>query len=298
MTARASVLSVSIQSTLQARAAGLPPTMRRIADVVLERPSVVVESTISELARLCQTSEASIVRFCHVAGFAGYPALKLQLATELARESAEFAGNVMSAHGGDISAGDTLEEMVSKIANSEIVGIRETADNLDMQVLGKAIQRIIRSRRVVSFGMGASNAGAQDLTKKLLRIGFTALTFHDPHEAVMSATLTEPKDVVIAFSHSGETREVIAFLEAARDTGAFTLAITNLPDSSMGSLADAVLRTAVRETTFRSGAMASRIAQLTLVDYLFVGVARGRYDRTVKALKSTYDVVRDLRDGI
>lgn len=294
---RASLQSVSIQSALQARASTLPPAMKRVADVILERPAVVVDSTTSELARICQTSGASIVRFCRTLGFSGYPALKLQLAAELAKESAELASASPSRHGADISQMDSLEEMVAKIAGSEILGIRETADNLDTRALSRAIQKILHSRRILTFGMGASNVGAHDLATKLLRIGVTALTFRDPHEALASAALSEPKDVAVGFSHSGQTRETVAYLEAARSVGAFTVAVVNLPGSPLATASDVVLRTAVRETMFRSGAMASRIAQLTLVDYLFVGVARGRYDRTVKALKSTYDIVSDLRRG-
>lgn len=291
-----SVLTVSIQTSIQSHVDSFPPTMRRVADVILERPQIVMENTISELARACDTSEASIVRFCRALGFTGYPQLKLQLAAELAKESAEFGGNGDAAYGADISPSDTLAEMVAKIAGSEILGIRETADSLDMEVLQRVIRRLERAKRVVLFGVGASNAGAQDLAQKLLRIGHVALAFHDAHDALVSAALVEQGDVAIGFSHNGRTRETLAFLSAARRNGAHTVAVTNVPDSPLAEQAESVLRTAVRETTFRSGAMASRIAQLTIIDYLFVGVARGRYDRTVQALKSTYEIVKELRD--
>lgn len=290
-----SVLTVSIQTSIQSHVDSFPPTMRRVADVILERPQIVMENTISELARACDTSEASIVRFCRALGFTGYPQLKLQLAAELAKESAEFGGNGDGAYGADISPSDTLAEMVAKIAGSEILGIRETADSLDMEVLQRVIRKLERAKRVVLFGVGASNAGAQDLAQKLLRIGHVALAFHDAHDALVSAALVEQGDVAIGFSHNGRTRETMAFLSAARRNGAHTVAVTNVPDSPLAEQAESVLRTAVRETTFRSGAMASRIAQLTIIDYLFVGVARGRYDRTVQALKSTYEIVKELR---
>ena len=41
-----------------------------------------------------------------------------------------------------------------------------------------------------------------------------------------------------------------------------------------------------------SGAMASRIAQLLVVDVLFVLVARADLDRTTMALKLTFDAVQ------
>ena len=56
-------------------------------------------------------------------------------------------------------------------------------------------------------------------------------------------------------------------------------------------MADLVLTTAARETTFRSGATASRLAQLTVIDCVFVGVARQTYEPTRQALEATYTAV-------
>jgi DNA-binding MurR/RpiR family transcriptional regulator len=268
--------------------------MRRVAEAILAQPQIVVDSTITELARRCSTSETSVVRFCRSLGFTGFGPFRLQMAAEIAKESAQFGG--VTGHGADISPTDTLAEAVSKMATAEVLGIQETAAALDMAALRRVVGRIDRAKKVVLFGVGASNAGAQDLTQKLLRIGRVALGFHDAHEALVSAALLGHGDVAIGFSHGGRSKEVVALLRAARESGAYTVAVTNVIDSPVTRHADDVLRTAVRETTFRSGAMASRIAQLTIVDYVFVGVARGRYEHTVQALKSTYEIVRELRD--
>nr|KEP23600.1 hypothetical protein DA06_06800 [Georgenia sp. SUBG003] len=63
----------------------------------------------------------------------------------------------------------------------------------------------------------------------------------------------------------------------------------------MAQEADHVLLTAARETTFRSGATASRLAQLTVVDCVFVGVAQRTFAASQRALEATRDAVRDRR---
>lgn len=284
----------SIQSTIQANADTLAPSMRRIADAILARPHVVLEQTISELARTSRTSETSVVRFCRTLGFTGFSQLRVQLAVELGTESAQFGFD--ACHGADIRPADTLAETVRKVASAETLGIQETAEKLDMAALQRIIDRVDPAAQVLAFGVGASNASAQDLVSKLLRIGRSALGFHEAHTALVSAALATGADVAIAFSHSGRTRESVEFLRLARERGAFTVAITNADHSPLAAGADEALTTAVRETTFRSGAMASRIAQLTLVDYLFIGVARKRYEESVAALRSTYASVAVLRD--
>ncbi|GAB3808599.1 MurR/RpiR family transcriptional regulator [Humibacter antri] len=267
--------------------------MKRIAEVIVARPQAVLELTITELARLCETSETTLVRFARTLGFAGYAALKLQMAAELAAETAQLGAE--SSYGSDIAPTDTLAETVAKISGSELFGIRETAAGLDLDTLQKVIDAVAAAQRTVAFGVAASNMGARDLKEKLLRIGRVALGFTDAHDAVSSASLLGPRDVVIGLSHGGQTREVGELLRVAHAGGATTVAITNVPGSPVTRDADLVLRTSVRETTFRSGAMASRIAQLTIVDYIFVGVARTTYEASVQALKTSRESLTRLR---
>ena len=52
-----------------------------------------------------------------------------------------------------------------------------------------------------------------------------------------------------------------------------------------------MLTTAARETALRSGATASRIAALTVVDCLYIAVAQRNLRGARKAVKSTRDAV-------
>jgi DNA-binding MurR/RpiR family transcriptional regulator len=101
--------------------------------------------------------------------------------------------------------------------------------------------------------------------------------------------------VAIGISHTGTTQDTITSLAEARRNRAVTVAITNFPGSQIAAVADHVLTTAARETTFRSGAMASRIAALTIVDCLFVAVAQRNYKQTLRALERTYAAVQARR---
>jgi len=287
------VARVSIQTNIQAHRDSYPPSVRRIADAVLSRPQIVLELTISELAHSCDTSETSVVRFCRTLGFTGFSPFKLQMAAELAAETAQHGGE--APYGSDILATDSLADMVAKISASERFGIQETATELDLNALQTVIDGVLGAGRILAFGIGASNASALDLAQKLQRIGRVALTDHDAHNALTLAALLRPGDVAIGFSHSGRTREVTEFLRVARLAGASTVAVTNVHSSPIAQHAGVTLRTAVRETTFRSGAMASRIAQLTVIDYIFVGVARADYDTSIQALRTTRESLRGLR---
>ena len=101
--------------------------------------------------------------------------------------------------------------------------------------------------------------------------------------------------MAVGISHTGVTRDTIDALTEARRHGATTVALTNFPRSPITRVADHVLTTAARETTFRSGAMASRLAQLTVVDCVFVGLAQRSYPDTHSALERTRAAVRSRR---
>jgi DNA-binding MurR/RpiR family transcriptional regulator len=271
----------------------LTPAERRVAEAVLSDPGRSAGLTITELALAAAVSEASVLRFCRSVGLGGYAELRLALAAEAARSEVHPSRAV----GSDIGRGDGLPRVVEKIAFADARAIEETAQQLDLETLERVVEALAAARRIEVYGIGASAFVAMDLQQKLHRIGRTAFTSSDPHIALTSVALLRPGDVAIGISHTGATVDTIEPLVEARSHGALAVAITNFPRSPIAVAADVVLTTAVRETSFRSGAMSSRIAQLMVVDCLFVGVAQRSYAETREALELTYEAVRHRRLG-
>lgn len=284
---------MSIQTTIATAVETLPPSLARIARVIGDDPVMVTTSTITQLAAACDTSVASVVRFCRTIGLTGYPALRMALATELGRESAQLSAPTW--FGSEISVGDSLRDATAKVAALEALAIEETVGNLDYDVLDAAIDAIDKAHRILLFGVGASRLVADDLGHKLLRIGRTAIVLSDAHEASAAAALGATRSVAIGFSNSGTTIETVRFLQAARSAGTTTIGVTSAADTPLAEASDRTLLTHAREPRFRAGAMVSRIAQLALVDCVFLGVAQRRHAHTVHALERTADAARALR---
>lgn len=272
----------------------LAPAEQRVAARVLDDPAAVAASTISALAADCDTSQTTVVRFCRALGMPGYPALRMALATEMGRADRDGRAQPVS---GDIGPGDDLDEVVQKIAFADARAVEETAQQLDVDGLHRVIDAIVAARRVDIYGVAASAIVGLDLQQKLQRIGRVAFAWNDPHVAMTSAALLGPEDVAIGISHTGATEDTVEALTQARKNSAKTVAVTNFPQSPLASVADEVLTTAARETTFRSGATASRLAQLTVIDCVFVGVAQRTFDSTQHALAVTRDAVKGRRLG-
>ncbi|SDH23728.1 transcriptional regulator, RpiR family [Lentzea fradiae] len=272
---------------------GLARAEQRVAKVVLENPGTVAHRSITEVAEQAGTSETTVTRFCKAIGVGGYPELRIALAADTARSAARANHDM----GGDIGPGDDLRQVVGKVAFADARAVEETAEQLDVEALDKVVQAVAGARRVDVYGFGASAFVAFDMQQKLHRIGLTCFAWNDTHIALTSAAVLTGADVAVGISHTGSTSETVEALRVARETGATTVALTNFPRSPITEVADHVLTTAARETTFRSGAMASRIAQLTVIDCLFIGVAQHHVDTAKTALEATYEAVSGHRLG-
>lgn len=269
----------------------LRPSERRIGDLLLADPADFATRSIAEIAERAGTSTTTVVRFTHRLGYQRFRDLRHDLTEQSLRERLSTA--TWTAPDSDISADDDLTDVVAKIAANESLSIADTAEILDVGALERAVRAVAAARRVDVYGVGASAIVAVDLQRKLSRIGRVALEWPESHAAWTAAAVLDADAVAVAISHSGATAETVEFLRLARAAGAGTVAITNHDRSPLAETADVVLRTAARETAFRSGALGSRIAQLMVVDCLFVGVAQAGYDDSVAALRKTYRAVSD-----
>jgi DNA-binding MurR/RpiR family transcriptional regulator len=99
--------------------------------------------------------------------------------------------------------------------------------------------------------------------------------------------------VAIAFSHSGETAAVLDAVELARKNGARTIAVTNYSESTLAHSVDVVLCSTAENSPLLGENATARIAQLNLLDALFVAVAQkdratadANLARTMRAVQS------------
>ena len=279
---------VSMRSALP----DLPRSEQRIAHRFLANPEDTAKLPMAEVATLCGTSTTSVVRFCHHLGYQRFKDLCMDVLQEVTWESFETAS--LPDTSGDIDQDDTLGDIVAKISQAETLSIADTAKMLDLDSLKAAAEAISSSQRVDIFGVGASAFVAWDFQQKLTRIGRTALNWQDAHTAWTSAATLPPGAVAIAVSHSGTTVDTIDYLSEARASGATTIALTNHANSPLSRNADIVLTTAARETGFRSGALGSRIAQLMVIDCLFIAVAQAHYEESTAAIRRTYAAIQRL----
>ncbi|MET3698286.1 RpiR family transcriptional regulator [Bacillus oleivorans] len=269
----------------------LPPSEKKIASYILEHPHEALSLTASELGKRSATSSAAVIRLCKSLDLKGLQDLKLRIAGDLQKKK--------SAGVRDIEPNESPISIIEKMTNNSIQTIGETAELLSIDELTKAVEILKNARTIHFFGLGASHIIAQDAQQKFLRINRFATAFTDMHLVATLIANAHQDDVIVGISFSGQTFEVAKILELANQKGVNTISLTKYGASIVSEQADIRLYTsATMEPTFRSGATSSRIAQLHVIDILFMCVASQAYEKTVTYLDETREAVGFLRENI
>ncbi|WP_243298881.1 MurR/RpiR family transcriptional regulator [Bacillus litorisediminis] len=269
----------------------LPPSEKKIASYILEHPQEALSLTASELGKRSATSSAAVIRLCKSLDLKGLQDLKLRIAGDLQKKKTEGVR--------DIEPNESPISIIEKMTNNSIQTIGETAELLSIDELTKAVEILKKARTIHFFGLGASHIIAQDAQQKFLRINKFATAFTDMHLVATLIANAHEDDVIVGISFSGQTFEVAKILELANRKGVNTISLTKYGASVVSEQADIRLYTSTTlEPTFRSAATSSRIAQLHVIDILFMCVASQAYEKTVTYLDETREAVGFLRENI
>ncbi len=256
---------------------------RRIADFIVSHSSEVVHMSVSEVADRTDSSEGSVVGLCKKLGASGFQQIKIALAQEI-MQPVQFIHE-------DLEPNDNVESTIRKIFQSNVQTLYDTQGALDVKAMEQAVNLIRNARRIEIYGIGSSATIAEDAHYRMLRIGLDVKVVVDSHVQAISAALTGPGVVVLTVSHSGSTHETVLATRLAKEAGAATICITNFGKSPIQAFADVLLFTMARETSFRTEAMTSRLAQLAIIDVLIACLALSDYDKSIKTLRQTFEVL-------
>lgn len=272
-----------VRARAESLRASLAPTARRIADFIARNGSEVVNMSVTDLAERTGASEGSVIALCRQLGATGFQQLKIALAQDLV-QPVQFIHE-------DLDRGDDVAAVVAKIFASDVQALRDTLSVLDPTHLKRAVDILLAAQRIELYGIGSAAPVVEDAHYRMLRIGLNCKVIIDSHIQAISASLTHPGVAVLTVSHSGSTHETIASTRLAKQAGARTICITNYGKSPIQAHADVVLYTMAKETRFRTEAMASRIAQLGIIDALIACLALATYDKAIDTIKQTFDVL-------
>jgi RpiR family carbohydrate utilization transcriptional regulator len=264
---------------IQGTYSSLRTAEQRVADFILKHAEELIYLTVTELAERTQTSESTVVRLCQKIGYKGYQEFKIMLARDLVGPAETVYEQ--------IEPSDSLEALKTKIFQANAQALKDTIEVLVDEDLVKAVHALGHARRVEIYGIGGSAPLAFDAYHKFMKLGIGATWLNDSDLMAMSSSLLDASDVVLGISHTGASRDVCDAMENAQNAGATTICITHRATSPITKVSNIKLFTAAKETAFGSDATSSRIAQLSIVDVLYAGIANQDYDHALALVQKT-----------
>ncbi|MEO1128596.1 MAG: MurR/RpiR family transcriptional regulator [Planctomycetota bacterium] len=215
---------MGIQDLIASAHDRLTPTDRRIAEAVLDNPTLLAFGSVSDLAEQIETSRPSIVRFATRLGFDGYTDLQAWAQDQVSRRLSRPSQRIR-------------EPDATPLRRSIDEAIDTVFDSLEAERLDAMVGHLVAARHVWVLSGETSMAGAHTLHSGLsmLRANVRLVVEQSVGRDLAGAS---EDDVAVVFDFVRYRRHSITAARALAHRGVSILAITDGPLSPLAPLAD------------------------------------------------------------
>lgn len=270
-------------SRIEQQADTLSRAEKRVADWVMAHPRQAAGATLAEVALECGASQPTVIRFCRSVGLSGFRELTIRLTEALSRPASYVHR--------DVSADDTTADAVTKVVDAAISSLLDMRAQLSSIPIDETAAMLRDARQITFIGLGASGHVATDACHKFFRLGTPCSAHTDTPSILQAAAIAGPGDALVIVSHLGGWPELDRAAASAKDNGATVIALTN-PASRLARTATVAFGWDPHEDTSVFTPMSSRLAQLALLDALYVAFALSLGDTAAEKLRRSKDALR------
>ena len=220
-------------------------------------PKRVIYMSITDLAEATDVAEATVLRFCRSLGFNGYQEFRLNLAQgviEIGKAEKSGLG------------------FMSELEDSYRSAIESCRKSITAADLKAAQDLIFSAKSICCFGAGHSYLAALELHNRLMSMGILSYCEQSVHLQNVLISSRGEEDLMIFFSISGSSKDVVEAAELARANGMKILVVTCYEKSPLTRYADVVLCASPMESPEHPGSMVGKITQLYTVDILCTAI--------------------------
>lgn len=241
---------------------------KKIADYVLEHLNEAQHSSITDLSAACGVSVSTVSNFCRRLKLSNFNEFKLELAQSyVIAGKYDFAETFQR----EIQAEDSVDTVKKKSLVAMQSALNNTYHMLQKQVVIRALDLIEKARHVICLGQGIHSVVAMATCALFATVTDKFSVVQDAHlQTVVLASLV-PEDVVLYFSYSGATYELLSAAELIKERGAKLMLVTRFRNSPASAYADVVMLCGPKEQYSKELTTTAVIAQLFVTDVLYKG---------------------------
>ena len=267
----------SIDYKIRGTYASLRKSEKKVADYVLANEIECSKISLEKLAKRSGVSQPTVMRFVKAMGFDGFKEFRYQIIEDLSernhREKETYA-----MYGYPIRPEDDLKLIPAKVVASTVKIMENMLKSISGEEFEKTIHMLANARKIVLCGVENSSAAAKDLMTKLLYLGYDCRFDEDYYIQHISAAALTEKDVMVGISYSGQSKDTVDIMKAAKKAGAQTICITNFRESRIGKWSDVVLCSSQKQWMY-GDCIFSRSPQIVINDMIYMGLMTNAYKK-------------------
>jgi len=241
----------------------------KIAKYILSHPNSTPFLTVEKLAKLSGVSIATVTRFVIFLGYKGYPEFLKDTQESMQQQVSKAERMKM-----DSEKEFSEENEIYKIFEEDLNNIKSTMDDLNVYELKKAVELLLKAKRIFIVSRRSSSVLGAFL-KYYLDLMFNNVNLIDNIEQIpKQISEIDDEDVVIGIAFEKYARSTVEIFTHLKRMGATTIALTDNMLSPLVPYSDVAL-TAVSKG---SKDIESLAAPLSLINALIISIEKEKKD--------------------
>lgn len=254
---------------------------RAIGELLLAEKSQIKNYSMQEIADRAGTSKSSLVRFAKALGYSGWKEFLEAFLSERYYEESHYTDIDPNF---PFKAGDSSQTIALQLSNLAVESVLDTADQLDLNELDKAVLYLRRARQIALLGQPPNTFVGDLFRRKMASIGRNVLMPNGGDQGLLAHTLSQA-DCAILISYTGNNanRVPMSFLPFLKAQRVPIIAITGLGDNLLRREADCVLSMSSRERMYtKIATFATEESIQFILNMLYACYFAQEYDRNME----------------
>lgn len=263
--------------TIQERQVTYSPAQRAVADYIIAHYTEIPFQTITQIAQLTDTSEATISKFCNELGVSGFSGLK-RVVSDYVNASLPLNNrfeNTVTRLDGDSAVDEILRCDLDNLRAT----LLNTYNRANLQTLSDMIDR---AGCIYTIGGRTSSCFADFLAFKLRQLGLAVHHIDFGRgDYVDKIMMIRPNDLVIAFSFPRYTKIIVEELKQLKERGVPIVLVTGEGLSPAFEYAELVFTCRTTSHSY----VASYVSCISLINAMLITYALAHKEKIEENLK-------------
>ena len=250
-------MNENLLRTLMLNQDNLSAAEQKITNVIMKNPKQFTTYSLTELAKIADVSQGSIINFSNKFAGGGFPTLKLKIAMSQLPSETFFSG---------VNKSDNLKTVFQKRIENVYNAMEKALNENDENVIQLVADKILNAKKVELYGIYRSAVITNDFFYQLLLLGIPVSVISDALTCATSAYMLNEGSVVFAVSSSGRSKDVLDAVKVAKSRGVYTIGLTSFKNSPLTKLCDTTLFSPFCGYSVSGSDTEARFSQMIIID--------------------------------